>query len=981
MSVMENFENKDENQIVEKTDNSVTENAVEETAVESEKIENPVEAEVPKKEAAETEEAETSEAKDAEKSEAPDAENPAEEKAAPAAQKEAPAKTEKKKKGFFARLLKAVIVFCAVIFALFSVLFLYSAIDSKNALTLFPKNYAAFVHTESVFDSLNPILDLEACDTFLADPEYSSLRPMFMDLRKNDVRRNKLIQFLLKRKANIAFYNDEDPNVFKLLAVADLSYLSFTSRLAPKVLPFIKMKELNGISVVHDSEAECEYLKEYITYETEDATFYIKTYKNLFIASDSKELLTRSLSGMNNITYSKAEEKEMTKTEAHKIKISADTKYLSKQFLKDDKMLENIHTMFDDEQKSTIQITISKKNISVETRLPLDIENSRFEAKKLFEHKSVKSTLVPELTRKTQYYTSVHIAPLSELKDASFPLLQKTQDIKSIWRDANKWSNRLLGLSVEDMLFSWSGSELGVIGMEGNSDPVFALQIVDETQRINIFKKLDSSWLIKDNSSLILGGARIPCLQLPDFITNLLSCFSVDLPKAYYFVHGNFIYFCLSPQNLSAIYAQAKENDYLVNTERWQDASGNLKDASSLSLYYNLERSMPFFITQNSMISKILKLYKFGRADVRIGENTLSFELNATSVKSDETKVVEGFPVECQGKLDYKLMISSQKDTVYWVENSRDINSFELDSLQHNRMPMAGKAAVAPLAKSLKDKGDLWALTSNGTVYLLNRSLKAIDKYPVIADSPANPFELCTTAKNELIYPTKDGRIVFYSTEKNKYAELPEGAGKVRTKPAVCENKLAFYAKGFDGQILYADSVSKEFDESKTCYIEGIGFGSPCLVEEDGLTYTAFVTQSGAFYLFKNNSIAPGFPVQLESTFHTNAAYLDHAFYLIGDDALVYKINMNGNYTTVQIPTSKTAKEGTITTVRSGKNKGVYASADENLIYGFNSDLELYPAFPLIGHGIPVFADVNGDSKDECIILSTDKKLYAWDYK
>lgn len=888
---------------------------------------------------------------------------------------------KKKKKGFFHRLFKGLFVFFAVIFVIIAGIFLFSAIDSKNPLTLFPKNYAAFVHTESVFDSLNPILDLEACDTFLADPEYSSLRPMFMDLRKNDVRKSRLIQFLLKRKANIAFYNDEDPNVFKLLAVADLSYLSFASRIAPKILPHIKMKELNGINVVHEDNPECKYLDEYITYDTEDATFYIKTYKNLLIASDSKELLIRSLSGMDNITYSRSEEKEMTNTEPDKIKISADTKYLSKQFLKDDKMLENIHTMFDAEKKSSIKITITEKNISVETDLPLDLENSNFEAKNLFTNKSNKSSLVPELTRKTQYYTSVHIAPLNELKDASFPLLQKTQNIYSLWNDADKWAERLLGLSIEDILFSWSGSELAVIGMEGNSDPVFALQIMDETQRINIFKKLDSSWLIKDNTSLILGGARIPCLQLPDFITKLLRCFGVDLPKAYYFVHGNFIYFCLSPQNLSAIYTQAKEKDYLVNTERWQAASGNLTETSSLSLYYNLERSMPFFITQNSMISKILKLYKFGRADVRIENNSLAFDLNASSVKSDETKIIEGFPVECQGKLNYNLMVSSQNNTVYWVENSKDINSFELDSLCHNRIPMAEKTAITPLSRSQKEKGDLWALTANGTVYLLTRSLKAVDKYPIIADSPANPFELCSTEKNEMIYPTKDGRIVFYSTEGNKYTKIPETAGKIRTKPAVCGNKLAFYAKGFDGQILYTDSISKEFDESKTCYIDGIGFGSPCLVEADGLTYTAFVTQSGTFYLFKNNAIVSGFPIQLESTFHSNAVYLDHSFYLLGDDALVYKINMNGNYTTVQIPTSKSAKEGTIMTVESGKNKGVYVSADENLIYGFNSDLELYPAFPLIGHGTPVFADVNGDSRKELIILSTDKKLYAWDYK
>jgi len=43
--------------------------------------------------------------------------------------------------------------------------------------------------------------------------------------------------------------------------------------------------------------------------------------------------------------------------------------------------------------------------------------------------------------------------------------------------------------------------------------------------------------------------------------------------------------------------------------------------------------------------------------------------------------------------------------------------------------------------------------------------------------------------------------------------------------------------------------------------------------------------------------------------------------------------------------------------------------------------LELVSGFPVAGRGVPVIADVNGDKKDECIVLSFDKNLYAWDIR
>ena len=73
-----------------------------------------------------------------------------------------------------------------------------------------------------------------------------------------------------------------------------------------------------------------------------------------------------------------------------------------------------------------------------------------------------------------------------------------------------------------------------------------------------------------------------------------------------------------------------------------------------------------------------------------------------------------------------------------------------------------------------------------------------------------------------------------------------------------------------------------------------------------------------------------------------------------------------------------TAKNGIVTVIPGGKDERVCVSSDGNVLYGFSSGLEMLPSFPLAGSGRPVFADVNADGKIDCITLTIDNKLNAW---
>ena len=106
--------------------------------------------------------------------------------------------------------------------------------------------------------------------------------------------------------------------------------------------------------------------------------------------------------------------------------------------------------------------------------------------------------------------------------------------------------------------------------------------------------------LKNSNDSLLVDGVRLPCIQMPNFILSVLQALNINIPKPYYLIKDDFIYLSQSPENLVAINFDYQHSKKLSGSENWMRVSSRQSPYSSLSLYYNLERSVPFFIKGNS---------------------------------------------------------------------------------------------------------------------------------------------------------------------------------------------------------------------------------------------------------------------------------------------------------------------------------------------------------------------------------------------
>jgi len=1036
----------------------------------------------------------------------------------------------KKKRNPFVVFLKVLLIFVAVILVLVGGWIGFSAINKTDSLKHLPEDFFISVHADSVWDAVEPVLDLQAADLFLTNQETAGTRKLLMELRASDLRTNKWVKFAASREVTAAIYtsgttgssntetdsalnssskteasaanktsskaetsaankdsdttetdsalkkssntetsavtnnsantvtqsankasgktendstlnsssktetsaankdsdttetsavtnnsantvtqsankasgnteNDSTLNSsskaetsaanktsgktetsaanksssaaenssastasYEFVAVLDFSWLSFATRLAPLVLPRLNIKGL-------------EYNKQsgFFEYTNKDSKYFVKTLKNLVIVSSDEFLLAKAANTETN--YSDANRKMMTGKSEVPIRITANSKQLAALALGTEGIAAELTEYISDTDLTSLDLTITNENINVKANFPLSkemLENGDKSLTSIITQKSSVPAFVSRLDSSVQYYTLLNAGTLEELKNAAFPLLENSVDAAALWDKSNGLCKSFLNLTLEELLFSWTGKEFAVFGLENKNDPIFAIQIADENQRQYVFDKILSSFLIKDNSSLILDGIRLSRLELPKFLQDVLGLFNISLPYPYFAVRDGFIYFSESAENLSSVYMALKKDSRLTQTENWKAVSSNQSAFNTVSLFYNLERSIPFFLRQNASLSNILELYSLGRFDVRFRDNTLEIQLQAIANSESTSNVVKGFPLELTGRNDGKLFGTDK--SIFWVENGKTALKMDYPSTEIFQKTFNDKIYIAPQENGSEN---LWIVNELGDVFVLDKTFQMIESFPVYTgEKPsANPV---VAKDNTLIFTTESKNLLFINPDGTfEKMALPLSGGikaSVSLEYYGSDEIISMYDKSFLGKILTVKNRCLVPEEDLA--LTEIAFGSPALKAVDGDLYKAFVTQRGNFYLWKNNQPVENFPVKLDGVFNENAIAGDHCFYVISNDCTLSKITFDGDILSVKF--SYTTAENPFLKII---DDNIYACGDGNTLYAFNNRLELIPDFPVAGWGFPVLGDVNGDNKKDLFVLSIDKKLNVYDLK
>ncbi len=886
------------------------------------------------------------------------------------------------KKNPFFRLLRALLLVVLVPVLVLAGWICYSFFDRVIPLAVIPAGYSVLVHTDSVYGAIDPVLDIEAADALLADPALVSVRPVFRALRSSPLRAEPWFRYAAARRADIPLYTFGEGGV-DFFAVLDLRELSALSRLAPAAARFLTPRVPGLEYIAEGGEQGVPCFAYHIAGEKGTETvLYAKPYRNLLVVALSRELLALAFAGDYSGAYSEEERAAFALPCEKQFRITADARGFASRAAGDNAAAMELARLLSAGTEATVQLGISGTDVELRATLPVDaaqLQESPLAG--LLSRLASLPSLTASMGSSVQYYTLLNAGTLQELKDAVFPLLQGAHDVDALWEEGETYSHKLFSRSIEELLFSWTGQEFAVLGMEGSSDPVIALQIADEVKRQEAFARLGSSILIRNNTSLMIDGVRIPRLELPLFFRSLLRLFKIELPRPYYMVQGGCIFFSASAQNLSTLHMECREQAMLASADVWRKVSGTDDEPASVSLYYNLGRSIPFFLQGEGLLTRLLRLYNIGRCDIRLGEASLGCTLRACAAGTHDRRLIPGFPFALDGESDYVLHAEhpgsdGRIPAVFVLEDGSSLKSLELASLRQHRLLSPASCTVSAAPEECAGGGVLWLVTDEGAVYLLDRDLSCVRGFPVqAASAPAAPAAASGTS---VLVPLPGGAVFVVRDDGSSYtAYTGNASASFKSAPAVLGGEsgmAAFYARSGGSSLIYLFRDGSFVSPRKPLKLSGPGSGSPCLLEKDGSVYTAFVTQTGRFHLFRDGVPCEGFPLRLQGVFYRNVVAADGYFFALSDSARLYRVAPDGSFVTMDVPGSMSARDGTLCAA----GTRICVSTDDGDLYAFSSGLALLPGYPLSGRGVPVFSDVDGDGAEDCLLLAADRKLYAW---
>ncbi|MCR4735402.1 MAG: hypothetical protein K5829_10415 [Treponema sp.] len=878
-------------------------------------------------------------------------------------------KKTKKKKPFIVRFLLTILIILLVIILSISAWFIFCAFQKEDVVNAVPENYSAYVRTDSLWDALEPLMDLKAADIVLADPSMSNVREPFYKIRESELRNNKLVDFALSRRLDAILYDNKSA-----LAIIDMGFLSGITRLAPVAFNFINVENLSYVQSGKLSHFE---------YKLDGLTIYFKAHKNLVIVSTNHDLFDQSISFSNAESYTLKEAELFKERLKEPFRITADGKKLLAMIDPENQnpYIPLVSQALSEEDYSTVTFGISDEEINLSVNIPMSIpQENKTPIMKLLSRDSAIPEMLPKLTESVQYYTFLKAGTLEELKDSAFSVLEKQKNIKKIWNEAENLSNTFLNCSLNELLFSWTGNEYAVLGLEGKPDPVFVIKVGNEEKRQEVFDKVLSSMILKSDTSLLLDGIRMPRIEFPSFIRSLLEAFNINLSLPYYMIKEGFIYFSQSPENLASMNAAIKNGVKLTKNELWKSVSTKQTAESSMSLYYNLDRSIPFFIKGKGLIQQILQLYNIGRMDLLTKDNNLKIVLQSVACQNTFTQKIPGFPIEFEANSIPVLHKSNNEKSklIFWQQGTNTIKAFNSATLKVSEKQIENLGwIIAASEESVKaNGGEVWAITKDGIVNLLNSNLENVPNFPIFT---GNKISCKPSLYEKEVIIVDDNSILQFISQDGKCSTVNlELEDQIKSEPTVFKKTIAIYEKGFLGGIHIFKE--KDPDTDLIIQVDGIGYGSPCVFENEHKINIAFVSQSGLLSLWdETGNLLPGFPVFLDNLFYQNVQALNDNLIALAADGTLYKVGLNGEITKLSIP-YLTAQNAYIfvTDYDNDKKKELFICGESNTLYGFNSELEFLNGFPVSGYGIPAFVDLNGDKKAECLTLSIDNKLNAW---
>jgi len=891
----------------------------------------------------------------------------------------------KKPKRFFKFILRliCVLVVLAIIWVAFAM------IGRVKAASVIPDSAILRVSVSNPIRLLEEILSHESIQDISTVPALAQVAPIVTMLKETPVLKNRLVRSAASGNIELALVPYAE-GTNRLIAVWDLGLFSPLLRILPTITNFVSIPNLYYVQTGGNSRFE---------FRTNGMTLYIGPYRNLLFITDSSEVYESRSAAKNPI-----EAFSIIKPSSYDAALLLSNEFIGSLLAEQDPSIAAILSNIEFGSKVEAGLSIYQKKL--EFRLAAPMSSRQPSLSRLLEQRSRAPGMAERIPADAQYATILSAATLEELYQTA---LVFTSGLDDMLKTAENASRAVLGLTLDDLLFSWSGNEFAAFGIEGRPHPVYAIQITNERKRQEVFDKAFKSIVFNEDVRLNLDGTRIPRIEIPEFLQNLLRRWDIFIPSPYYTVYRDYFLVSESAEALLSSLRAMQRNDVLPKTAAWRNIAGGKTTASAFSLYYSLDLSMPFFLRKNTALSGFLSLYRQGLVRMGFDKGVVDISLSLVPGSGNGVILVNGYPLDVGGRPSNRIYgaVNGDNSRIFFASLNSVVSVNTADN-SINELSGQGTQWII-LADGIGAKAiNAWVVSDRGRVTLVDANLEAAQGFPVLTglrlSSPPQAFE------GRLYLCDESGKVLSID-EKGEQRDWEESFNAALRSPpsflTVSSRKntssyAAVYEKSFlsgqriwllntDGRTLpnwpapIAVTVSELGEEDEEENIEdGIGFGSPLLFAHDNRVLIAFVNQSGQLLIYDENAVlVKPFPLNLDGIFYIQPVFDGEYLWLVSSDGKFFRVSLDGDILSQNISGFSVKEEGYITLFDCDGDKApeIFITGEGNALYAYTRSFRSLEDFPLPVWGKPFFVPSQGSKKAEVFGMGMDRRLYRWQFK
>ncbi|MDR1315741.1 MAG: VCBS repeat-containing protein [Spirochaetales bacterium] len=901
---------------------------------------------------------------------------------------------EKNVPGKKKRRLKRILILILGLIVLVPAAFVgFSFIGRIRPESVIPDSFRLYAYVPDPVKLLHNLLEHEALPEIISHPALAPLAPVIADFKGSGIADNFLLGFAGRGEAAAALLESGH-----FLAAWDMRVMSSVFRILPHLAGQITIPNLYYVQAGKNSRFE---------YRLKDGrVFFIGLHKNLLIISDDSPLFESVLAGTSRDGDIVGASRKVFSAQAFDAAFLLSPDFIMETLspkgnagtgAEADNPVAGILKQVRFSGFPEAALSFLPDQIDLKLTAPLSAADGALE--RLLSRDSRVASFPNLLPGSAQYSVILSAGSIPELLSAASPVSGPA--VSANLQRADSAARMFFGMGLDEMVFSWAGSEIAAFGLEGRPFPVFAIQVEDENRRREVFNRVFSSLIISENISTVLDGTRIPQIRLPGFLDSLLRLWDVVIPSPFYYVQDGFLFVSESPESLITALSAIRANNILPKSELWRKLSRGRSGGTSLCLFYSLDRALPFFLKGNTAISSVLRLYRQGLADVRIENSILTFSLSAVPGSGRGLQLFPGFPLEVGGKTGnavYAALTEKKEESrILFTRGDSAIAADPVNNTlyEYGEFKNPGEIWCVPAwGLRARDANDAlaWVVTRRGQAALVNGAMKPVKGFPLVTGCSLSAVPSAFDGK--LFLTDEDGSLSVLDQAGNISRISFDFDGSVlRSPPSFLEaggkKYMAMYPKSFMGELWLSDTAGNVCP-GWPVQVSGIAFGSPLLFSHNGKVFAAFVTQAGELSVFTEEGMpAPGFPLNLNGVFHIQPVWDGASLWLLSSAGVLHQAAFDsagaetGARVLSQTVPGLRAEEGVIF-VSDPDGDGtpeIFFTGEANALYGYSRSFSLLAGFPLPVWGLPAFADFNGDGRMECAGAGLDNLLYRWQFR